>query len=141
VHGIEHWTHFYTDYGRELQLRFFDHFLKGAENGWDRQPRVQLQVRYPGERFQERNEDEWPLARTRWTNFYLDPATLSLCADRPEAGEGTLTFEALGEGLTFLTPPLPEETEITGPSAASCSCRPRQRTRTSSSSCACSRPT
>src|SRR5258708_3659178 len=27
--GIEHWTHFYTDYGRELQLRFFDHFLKG----------------------------------------------------------------------------------------------------------------
>ncbi len=26
VHGIEHWTHFYTDYGRELQLRFFDYF-------------------------------------------------------------------------------------------------------------------
>ena len=32
AHGIEHWTHFYTDYGRELQLRFFDHFLKGEEN-------------------------------------------------------------------------------------------------------------
>ena len=28
AHGIEHWTHFYTDYGRELQLRFFDHFLQ-----------------------------------------------------------------------------------------------------------------
>ena len=35
AHGIEHWTHFYTDYGVELQKRFFDHFLKGEDNGWD----------------------------------------------------------------------------------------------------------
>ena len=47
VHGIEHWTHFYTDYGVKLQKRFFDHFLKGEDNGWDEQPRVQLQVRHP----------------------------------------------------------------------------------------------
>src|SRR6266545_783015 len=45
VHGLEHWTHFYTNYGRDLQKRFFDHFLKGLDNGWDKQPRVQLQVR------------------------------------------------------------------------------------------------
>ena len=51
VHGIEHWTHFYTDYGRELQLRFFDYFLHGKKNGWDKQPKVQLQVRHPGEKF------------------------------------------------------------------------------------------
>jgi len=25
---------FYTDYGRRLQLDFFDHFLKGRQNGW-----------------------------------------------------------------------------------------------------------
>ena len=31
AHGLEHWTHFYTDYGRKLQLRFFDHYLKGKE--------------------------------------------------------------------------------------------------------------
>ena len=64
VHGIEHWTHFYTDYGRELQLRFFDHFLHGKKNGWDKQPRVQLQVRHTG-KFVERHEDEWPLKRTQ----------------------------------------------------------------------------
>ena len=28
VHGLEHWTHYYTDYGVGLQRRFFDHFLK-----------------------------------------------------------------------------------------------------------------
>src|SRR6185503_19859104 len=29
VHGIEHRTHFYTNYGVELQKKFFGHFLKG----------------------------------------------------------------------------------------------------------------
>ena len=33
LHGLEHWTHFYTDYGRNLQKRFFDFFLKGDDNG------------------------------------------------------------------------------------------------------------
>jgi putative CocE/NonD family hydrolase len=79
VHGIEHWTHFYTDYGRKLQLKFFDHFLHGKKNGWDRQPKVQLNVRHPGEKFELRQEQEWPLKRTRWTKLYLQPdaATLS----------------------------------------------------------------
>ena len=51
VHGGSHWAPFYTDYGVKLQKRFFDHFLKGEDNGWDKQPRVQLQVRHPGEKF------------------------------------------------------------------------------------------
>ena len=38
VHGIEHWTHYYTDYGVDLQKRFFGYFLKGEKNGWDKQP-------------------------------------------------------------------------------------------------------
>src|SRR5438445_12452810 len=47
AHGIEHWTHFYTDYGRMLQLRFFNHFLK-VTGHWPQQPRVQLQVSHVG---------------------------------------------------------------------------------------------
>ena len=64
-HGIEHWTHFYTDYGVGLQKRFFGHFLKGEDTGWSKQPKVMLQVRHPGEKFVERHENEWPLARTK----------------------------------------------------------------------------
>jgi putative CocE/NonD family hydrolase len=116
AHGIEHWTHFYTDYGRELQRKFFDHFLKGIDSGWSRQPRVLLQVRHL-DKFTAREEDEWPLARTQWTKFYLDPAEHSL-KEAPGAGHASMSFDALGDGLTFLTPPLAQETEITGPSAA-----------------------
>jgi len=117
AHGIEHWTHFYTDYGRELQLRFFDHFLHGKPNGWDRQPRVFLQVRHSGERFVARAESEWPLQRTQWTKLYLEPATGTLSRTAP-AGTARLDFAAMGDGLTFMTPPLDADTEITGPSAA-----------------------
>jgi predicted acyl esterase len=118
AHGIEHWTHFYTDYGRELQKRFFDFYLKGEPNGWDRQPRVQLQVRHI-DRFVERHENEWPIARTQWTKFYLHPADHSLRdGDNAAANDAAITYDAMGDGVTFLSAPLERETEITGPIAA-----------------------
>jgi predicted acyl esterase len=117
VHGIEHWTHFYTDYGVRLQKKFFGHFLKGEDTGWKRQPRVLLQVRHPGGRFVERAEREWPLARTRWTKLYLSPSDHGLVRT-PPARDGRVSYNAFGDGVTLLTPPLPRETEITGPIAA-----------------------
>jgi predicted acyl esterase len=117
AHGIEHWTHFYTDYGRKLQRKFFDYFLKGEDTGWGKQPRVLLQVRHPGEKFVERGENEWPIARTKWTKLYLSSADFSL-GETSLTGEAKATFNALGEGVTFMTPPLHAETEITGPVAA-----------------------
>ena len=47
VHGDTHFTHFYSRYGEALQKRFFGHFLKGEDTGWDRQPRVSLNIRHP----------------------------------------------------------------------------------------------
>jgi predicted acyl esterase len=117
VHGIEHWTHFYTDYGVALQKKFFGHFLRGEDTGWRRQPKVVLQVRHPGERFVERAESEWPLARTQWTKLYLNPADQSL-GRAPVGKNGSVRYGGLGDGVTFLTAPLPRETEITGPVAA-----------------------
>ena len=116
AHGIEHWTHFYTDYGREQQLKFFDKFLHGKDTGWSKQPRVLLQIRHPGEKFEPRGEGEWPIKRTKWTKFYLNPADLSLTPKKPSK-QTKLPFAAMGEGLLFLTQPMPQDTEITGPSA------------------------
>jgi predicted acyl esterase len=114
LHGIEHWTEFYTDYGVRLQKRFFDHYLKGEDNGWDSEPPVLLQVRHI-DRFEERKETEWPIARTRWTRFYLAPEGGAL-ADEPARG-APVAFDVMGDGVTFVTAPLEAETEITGPSS------------------------
>ena len=116
AHGGSHWAPFYTDYGVGLQKRFFDYFLKGVQNGWDKQPRVLLQVRHPGEKFAERHENEWPLARTQWTKFYLDARDKKLTAALPSA-DATLTYDMMGDGVTFWMPAVGKDTEITGPSA------------------------
>lgn len=117
LHGREHWTEFYTDYGRDLQKRFFGYFLKGEDTGWMAQPRVLLQMRHVDGSFETREETEWPLPGTSWKKFYLEPGTAGL-ANHSQTDEMNLSFEAQGEGLTFLTPPLENETEICGPSAA-----------------------
>jgi uncharacterized protein len=102
LHGLEHWTHFYTDYGVRLQKRFFGHFLKGEDTGWESQPPVLLQVRHADGTFTERAEEGWPIPRTEWTRWEL----------------GTGSYDALGDGITFMGEPVERETEMTGPSAA-----------------------
>ena len=115
IHGLEHWTEFYTDYGVELQRRFFDHFLHGADNGWAAMPRVLLRVRTV-DGFVDRTGDDWPLPRTEW-------ATLHLHADgalrtAPPGSSAEAAFDAGTGEVTFTTAPLEIDTEIIGPVAA-----------------------
>ncbi len=117
IHGLEHWTHFMTDYGVALQKRFFGHFLKGEDTGWDTQPKVQLNVRRPGEVFTLRAENEWPLARTSWTKAFLHPTSASLSFEEPTA-DGSTSYGATGDGARFFMEPFSQDVEICGPIAA-----------------------
>jgi len=117
VHGESHWALFSSGYGVALQKRFFDYFLKGVDNGWDKTPPVTLNVRHPGEKFVLRYENEWPLARTQWTKFYLDLVGKSLSTTLV-ATPSKIEYDALGNGLTFWMAPMERDTEITGPMAA-----------------------
>jgi uncharacterized protein len=117
VHGVEHWTEFYTSYGVGLQKRFFGHFLKGENTGWAEQPKVALLVRHADGRLFERHENEWPIARTKWTTYFLHPHGHQLSTEAPACG-GSVRYGGFSDGVTFLTAPLEDETEITGPLAA-----------------------
>lgn len=116
VHGLDHFAEFYTDYGVALQKRFFGHFLKDEDTGWDGQPPVHLNVRHVDGTFEPRAEREWPLARTDWTRLYLAPADRTLTRRAPSTS--AVDFAALGDGVTFTTDAFAEPVEITGPAAA-----------------------
>lgn len=73
---------------RRLQLRWFDHWLKGVDNGVDAEPPLDLFIM--GEN-RWRQEHEWPLARTRFTPFYLH--------------SGGRANTASGDGLLDTIPP------------------------------------
>jgi len=113
IHGLEHWTHFYTDYGLHLQKSFFGHFLKGEANGWENEPRVLLNIRHI-DKFVLRKEHQWPLAQTRWSKFYLNPGERTL-SRRPPASASKREYEALRGGLTFRMSASAGDVEITGP--------------------------
>ena len=54
--------------GLEWRLRWMDRWLKGADNGFDKEPPVYIYV-MGIDRW--RNECEWPLKRTQFTKFFL----------------------------------------------------------------------
>lgn len=118
VHIGRHEELFYTGYGVDLQRRFFDRFLKGADNGWDDEPPVMLAVRHADGTTRRRGEKEWPLARTAWTRWYLDAqATPVLATGRPRAA-GSAAFDGRSDGVTFISAALTAPLELTGPVAA-----------------------
>jgi len=106
-------------------LRWYDHWLKGMDTRVTEGAPIQLYVQ--GENTW-RSENEWPLARTQWREFFLGgPAkgregTLSESAGGEHARKfefDPLSQEAMhGEPrLTYRTEPFSKEMEMTGPLA------------------------
>src|SRR5215510_15217105 len=90
IHAGTHVHPFYSEDGRRDQLRFFDYWLKGIDNGVMDEPPVKLAIRKGRDETEWRTENEWPLARTQWTKFYLD---LSRTAADAEPRTGALVRE------------------------------------------------
>lgn len=117
----------------EPQLRFFDYWLKGIDNGYSKEPPVRIFVM--GDNVW-REEHEWPIARTRHTDFHLN-ADGVLAAPAPTA-DSTAKFVydprrpvrlprfddsglrdwslvvSRDDVLTYTTAPFERDTEITG---------------------------
>lgn len=85
-----------VDYGEKIKIKditgpahllaWFDYWLKGDKSGVEDWPRVQIFVM--GDNVW-RDEDEWPLARTRYTNYYIHSGGDA----NTRGGDGTLTTE------------------------------------------------
>jgi uncharacterized protein len=148
IHLGTHVHPFYSEDGRRDQIRFFDYWLKGIDNGVMDEPPVKLAIRKGGDAFEWRYENEWPLKRTSWTKLYLDLSrTTAADADGvgllnmnspPDRASRTYAATSLGSmgstsaaasqvisaavkpgmGVAFETAKFSVDTEITGPLAA-----------------------
>jgi predicted acyl esterase len=112
LHIGTHYESFYLPDYVAMQKRFFDRYLKGVDNGWDRELPVRIEVRDVNGRARIRKGNEWPLARTEWTKFYLNAADKTLGMQNP-AVAARVDYEALGDGVSFSTT-FEADTEITG---------------------------
>jgi putative CocE/NonD family hydrolase len=85
--GKEAWTY-------DRLQRFFDYWLKGADNGFDRTPRVEIFTIGDNK---WRYEEEWPPARVKYTRYYF------------HSGGGANTLH--GDGLLNTREPGDESTD------------------------------
>ncbi|MEM7436998.1 MAG: CocE/NonD family hydrolase, partial [Myxococcota bacterium] len=111
-HGRAKWNVFYSDDAIAAQQQFFDHFLKGEDNGMEDVQSIRLEVRESLEEYQVRFEDEWPIARTEYRELYLDGASGELGEDLP-GDEAEAQYAPLAEAATFSVT-FDEDTELTG---------------------------
>jgi putative CocE/NonD family hydrolase len=79
----------------EMHIRWFDYWLKGINNGIMDEPPVRIFIM--GDNIW-RNENEWPLARTKYTEYYLH-----------SNGQANTRF---GDGILNAIPPDKEETDM-----------------------------
>jgi uncharacterized protein len=92
VHNSHEWTDYYDEVD-DLR-RFFDHALKGQDNGWDRTPPVRLAILNPGRKdVVGRAEQEFPLARTRYTPLYLDAGSMVM-QEAPVATDASVSYQS-----------------------------------------------
>jgi hypothetical protein len=98
-----------------LQRKFFDRYLKDIDNGWENEPRVEIEVRSTDDRIARTVRDtQYPLGNTRAEKFYLD-AGLKTLVKTAQASDASATCPAMSSGFTFTTAPLDRDLEIAGP--------------------------
>jgi predicted acyl esterase len=94
IHNSQEWPDYYDETNRDDLRRFFDHFLKGEDNGWEQTPRVRYavldleggdRVNIPAEQF--------PPESVSPTKYYLDGHARTLCTEAP-ADEVTVAYGA-----------------------------------------------
>jgi len=112
THGRQKWGVYYSDEALNYQKDFFDHFLKGLDNGFDRRPAVRLEIRDSLNEYTVRYEDNWPLSETDYRAMYLDAGTGSLSTDQPGAA-AQVRYEP-GSGAAVFSYTFAEDTEVSG---------------------------
>ncbi|MEV7896897.1 CocE/NonD family hydrolase [Streptomyces cyaneofuscatus] len=105
VHNSQEWPDYYDAANTEDLRRFFDRFLKGEDNGWERTPRVRYSLLdlQGGDRV-DVPADQFPPADVTPVKYYLDGLSRSLVTEAP--GVGATADYAVGAGpdlVSFVT--------------------------------------
>ena len=116
AHIGTHYESFYLPHYVAIQKKFFSYYLKGEQNGWEREAPVQLAIRRVDGTAKMRAEHTWPIDRTLWVPYYLDTSNLELSLES-EISPTQVTYLNNEDGVTFKTKPFDKEIEFTGPIA------------------------
>ncbi len=104
VHNSQEWPDYYDDANVDDLRRFFDHYLKGVDNGWEQTPRVRYSVLdlEGGDRV-DLPAESFPPADVVPTTYYLDGHTRTLTPEAPvDTAEAVYTVDANPSAVSWL---------------------------------------
>jgi predicted acyl esterase len=93
VHGRKKWEHYHRPENVDYVREFFDRFLKGMDNGWERRSAVRLEIREGHELGEVIDGDAWPLPHASYEPLYLDARSGALETSQP-ADEAEVRYDA-----------------------------------------------
>lgn len=115
VHNTHEWPDYYEDAVVEDLRKFFDHYLKGIDNGWEKTPRIRLAVLDPGHDDElNRVEDAFPPARTAETTYFLDATTMKMSQTPPTSEASAEYHVQTQKDQVNFTYTFDQDTEIFG---------------------------
>ncbi len=115
IHNTMEWPDFNDPAHKRDLLRFFDHYLKGRDNGWVDTPRVRYSlIDLDGDDRVDLPATEFPPGDVTYVKYYLDGTSHKLTADAP-AGAVAASYDAQADrdGVSF-TVRFDVETELVG---------------------------
>lgn len=116
VHNRQEWVDLYDPESMADLRKFFDHFLKDKNNGWEYTPHVRLSILDPGgkDRVNVPAKD-FPMENQQLKKFYLDSTTGSLTHTLPAEASVSYNAEADDEtGRTSFKMTFHEDTTLIG---------------------------
>ncbi|WP_405009856.1 CocE/NonD family hydrolase [Kitasatospora sp. NBC_01539] len=115
IHATQEWPDYYDEAHREELRRFFDHYLKGEDNGWEQTPRVRYAtLDLHGVDRVGRPADTFPPDGVENTRFYLDAASRTLRREAPSSGSSARYSARMLPGQVSFVVGFDEETEMVG---------------------------
>ncbi|GGF33081.1 CocE/NonD family hydrolase [Subtercola lobariae] len=115
VHNGQEWPDYYDEANRADLQRFFDHYLKGEDNGWQQTPRVRYAVLdlNGGDQVNIAAE-EFPPADVTSTTFYLNGRTRTLSTEAPADEVPAAYAVAFNPNAVSFLASFDEETTLVG---------------------------
>lgn len=115
IHNTQEWPDYYEAANTEDLRRFFDHYLKGAVNGWEQMPRVRYAVHdfAGGDRINQ-SAEAFPPQDVTFRKYYLQGRLRSLGLDTPAQAVPVAYDTAAEPGLASFVVRFEEETVLVG---------------------------
>lgn len=119
IHTSQEWPDYYSDAGQAERLKFFDHYLKGIDNGWENTPVVQYSLMdMAGTHVNNIPADTFPPAGTTYQKLFLNGGPRTMAAgfstpvDIPSSVPAVHTPPFVPQASFFYT--VNERTELVG---------------------------